>query len=289
VHVFIARQEGFCSIKGSGEFSAEGLRNMHYTLASIKEMKVIKAIVLLQLLICTLVQGNNYEEGDTLNVFAESGLNLRLDGSITSKKIGLIPFGATVIVTNTFKFDEIYHDEIENLKGNWVQVRFDSLQGFVFDGFLSKLRIPDYPINEEECSEGIGLIDTYLTKKYGLDRYFINYPASKFTIVDSVGEGGELAHDFYEEKVEGIGSYRFHRYYEGLGSEIIFKNIRESEVLNLARILIKRCKFPNPDIEVVDISKYNSQFYEYKNEKCCKSFYIYKKGDRISFMINFYT
>lgn len=242
-------------------------------------------ILLTQILFCTLLQGTNYVEGDKLNVFAKSGLNLRTGHNISFEKIIRIPFGEEILILNTFGFEEKYNDEIEELKGHWVYVEYGNYKGYVFDGFISKLRIPDYSIDEEfECNE-IGIIDKYLNMKYGIDTYSKNYPKKSLTIVDSSDNCG---HEYYESVVEPIGKYRFHLYYEGVGAEIVFEGFRESEILNLAKLLLKRCPFMEQKLRIMTIQDGESRFEEYKNKECCKSVYLYRKGNKLSFMINSY-
>lgn len=96
---------------------------------------------------------SEYQPNDKLYTWASSGLNLRASPNLNSTKIITIAFGDMVIcqgrkseffnnensltVINKVKnfYKEI--DEI-NIKGNWVKVKFEEWEGYIFDGYLSK-------------------------------------------------------------------------------------------------------------------------------------------------------
>lgn len=88
-----------------------------------------------------------YTKGDKLNVLTLSGINLRAGAASTSATLVKIPYGAAVVVTDD-SLRKIGHrvEEIERfiIEGYWVKVRFGDKEGYVFDGYLSKLPAPDY-------------------------------------------------------------------------------------------------------------------------------------------------
>ncbi len=90
----------------------------------------------------------DFIEGQALFVTAHSGLKLR-SAPIVGKTIEVIPFGSEVTFIS-HKEGEPKGHEIDWVKGNWIEVEYDGLEGFVFDGFLTSLPIPmhDFELNQ---------------------------------------------------------------------------------------------------------------------------------------------
>lgn len=65
-------------------------------------------------------------------VIAEQGLNLREYPQINSEKIVLMPYDSKVILIN----DEKVKDTIDKVKGNWVRVKYNDVDGWAFDAYL---------------------------------------------------------------------------------------------------------------------------------------------------------
>ena len=116
-------------------------------------MKTIAIYILLS--ISTISNGiNQYKVGDTLYIWANEGLNLRMDKNIKSKVIQNLKFGS-IVLSNEAKSDKDEDFKLvtnyknkreENLKGNWLSVRIGELEGFIFDAYLSKYK----PVEKEE-------------------------------------------------------------------------------------------------------------------------------------------
>lgn len=117
-----------------------------------------------------------YNDGDTLFVWAQSGLILRDAPDLKSKKIAALPFG-TIVVPKMHKQTDGNEISIEvissciyegqnysgyKIPGNWVQVSANGKTGYVFDGFLSKYPPP----NSQEQFEW--KFDSYLTRVFGI-------------------------------------------------------------------------------------------------------------------------
>ncbi len=97
---------------------------------------------------------------DTLYVWAEGGLSLRLTDNIDSEKITVIPFGEEVQFLeygrkrNKYEvlFFEQKKDSVINSReykcneykqsGIWYKVRFGKVEGFAFSGYLSRYKTP---------------------------------------------------------------------------------------------------------------------------------------------------
>jgi len=85
---------------------------------------------------------------------ASSGLNIREEPSINSKKIGKLPYGSTVELLETTKIKLQIIDDEETINGFWVKIKFSNFpfivsereedlghdkEGYVFSGFIEKL------------------------------------------------------------------------------------------------------------------------------------------------------
>lgn len=107
-------------------------------------------------LICILIFSlsgmtlNAYTPMDTsrLNVLAISGLSLRAIPSQSGQVLKVIDFGESVTMVE--KTDK--KENIEWLSGNWIKVRYQGLEGYVFDGFTSQLPVPmlDFELTQED-------------------------------------------------------------------------------------------------------------------------------------------
>ena len=99
----------------------------------------------------------DYQPYDSLFIWAESGLNMREHSSSSAKVVTKIPFGAGVKCMGEKSWHEYVYgsqkiqDKTETsegkpvqvtLKGNWVKVKYDGYEGYVFDAYLSKLKPP---------------------------------------------------------------------------------------------------------------------------------------------------
>ncbi|MFK7923109.1 MAG: SH3 domain-containing protein [Bacteroidia bacterium] len=104
-----------------------------------------------------LLAAEQYESGDTLYVWAQSGLNVRAAANISGKKIGKLQAGERVEVMSltTKGYDivavdvhpELYEDNIYEeegssepyyLRGTWVKVKGAKFEGYVIDSYLLK-------------------------------------------------------------------------------------------------------------------------------------------------------
>lgn len=125
-----------------------------------------------------------YGIGDTLFVWAQSGLTLRVTPSQQAEKLALLPYGTAVIVQEDSYSDrqEMSVTEIKPLKsgdknfpgytikGHWVKVSVHGKEGFVFDGYLSTLppvrpvggkqKFPEEPV--EYCRRVFGVLSEHM-------------------------------------------------------------------------------------------------------------------------------
>ena len=110
----------------------------------LKKEFFIILFVLLQT-IGLIAQESRFKEGETLNVWAVSGLNMRDKPDAKATKVSTIPYGAKVVVQPNIGLKIPF--EVEEfkgfiVKGYWLLVKYGNTEGFVFDGFLSRLPAP---------------------------------------------------------------------------------------------------------------------------------------------------
>ena len=113
-------------------------------------MKIFKAKVILFLFVLLTIgkmtaQESRFKEGETINVWAASGLNMRDKPDAKGQKLATIPYGAKVLVQTNIGVKvpfEIEEFKGFTVKGYWLLVKYGNTEGFVFDGFLSRLPIP---------------------------------------------------------------------------------------------------------------------------------------------------
>jgi hypothetical protein len=123
---------------------------------------------------------SDYKIGDTLNVWAKKGLQLRSDPSFTSDPITLIDYGEyietldkksiyqgyhrlgelSVIEINSKTVNDRQYPEIR-LNGQWCKIKYKDKVGYVFDGYLSKFKPFNYgEDNRKYLDRNFLVIDT---------------------------------------------------------------------------------------------------------------------------------
>ena len=107
-------------------------------------------LLIVPLLLNTLYGQTFYHEGDTLYVWASSGLNIRESFEKSSEIIGNISFGEKIVILKTgdnkstelrVKSSCLIDSKPTNeffLKGKMTMIRYKELEGYVFDAFLSR-------------------------------------------------------------------------------------------------------------------------------------------------------
>ncbi len=209
-------------------------------------------------------QESRFKEGETLNVWAQSGLNMRDKPDAKATKITTIPYGAKVVVQPNIGVKIPF--EVEEfkgfiVKGYWLLVKYGDTEGFVFDGFLSRLPAP---INTDKSD-----IETYfdsklkkIGKKYDIqifdkvtDKYRITTPNDKFKETDISGFSQKYEYNLtYEHgKSEGGGDVKIESpnltFYEGYFLVKIFFFGRKPDTLefdkkaNSVQIAGEECDF----------------------------------------------
>ncbi len=91
----------------------------------------IKISILLVIIIANSLFSQDIN--NTLYVNASKGLNLRMEPKPNGKVLTIIPNGEKVLVVEV-KNEKI---TINNISGSWVKIKWNNLNGWVFNGFLS--------------------------------------------------------------------------------------------------------------------------------------------------------
>lgn len=217
----------------------------------------------------SFTQNFNYKQGDTLKIFALSGLKLRNEGNTNSKVLTTIKFGEKVIILDTFQFDKKNVQIVEGFSGRWVKVQYDSLEGYTFDGFLSFLPMPKTNLKKINIRmKADGALNDYdettriewtLTDYINAEFYTIGKPVKKDNKVDGEGLRVEkiqrISHGFTKVDIGG---------WEWYGFKVEMPNIRLSEVKNLILVLVNNIGLKSDTLEKIktNVKKINENTKE---------------------------
>jgi hypothetical protein len=109
-------------------------------------MKIFRIFICLVIIICAQnTQAiSNYKLGDTLFVWAKSGLNMRVSPAANASVIEKLQYGKQVIIADhdigkTSFSVKVFNEYDFVLKGFWVKVNVGDKSGYVFDSYLSRL------------------------------------------------------------------------------------------------------------------------------------------------------
>lgn len=124
-----------------------------------------------------------YKPGSKLYVHAIQGLSLRANSDLKAKVIEVIPFGAEVeVVPDTQHKVPITNS---NISGTWVKVKRGVNSGYLFDGFLSRLKSMDLPKQARYPHELVDYLKSVYKVKSDTDKssdpIYIEYRSIEFT------------------------------------------------------------------------------------------------------------
>ena len=143
-------------------------------------MKFCLLIPFLLLGIHSLPAIDSYQPGDTLYVWAASGLTLRKAPALTAAKLSSVPYGTRVIALNYFNGHDTeveavpgfmaYNQKIEAvmLGGAFACVVFAGDTGYLFDAYLSKLPALKRSKEKAGSEPGFENFDTWAKRNFGL-------------------------------------------------------------------------------------------------------------------------
>lgn len=113
----------------------------------------------------------DYKKGDKVFVWAISGLNVRKIASPKSQVYYTLDYGKSVEIIDDnikkvpFELNTPKKDTVKGnfkLKGHWVKVKLNDLEGYVFDAYLSKM--PPFKKNDNNLFE---YRNDYLERVFG--------------------------------------------------------------------------------------------------------------------------
>lgn len=214
---------------------------------------MMKPCILLLLLFILAKNGytqqTTYKTGDTLTVFTIGGLKLRAEASLSGSVLASMKLGEKVVVSGVFQTDKSNFQTIEGFGGHWVKVRYDTLEGFAFDGFLSSLPLPGENLLPKD----------YQKKNIGyegqeMDDALWAYIQTEF---HTIGEPVEYYNGYEGEGFAQITLQKLSRGFtfinlggwEGWNSELLMPGVRLSEIKNLIILLAYRSGLANKHFE----------------------------------------
>ncbi len=190
----------------------------------MKNLKVL--IAALSLLISSQVFANNYIEGDQLTVVAPSGLKLRADAHTNSQVLKVIDYGSLVEVLNTFSFEDDKSQVVDWIKGQWIYISYEGIQGYVFDSYLSRLPLP---MTEDEfcidCQDFVSPLENYFDMNFAI----IEANETMGDLIEEFKFNYILENDITMVKQGGYGWW---------GVTIEMEGYRMSDALNIFRSMI---------------------------------------------------
>ncbi len=128
------------------------LNTKHLKFEEKKNMKQLIIFTLLFLTQSALTQ----TYGDTLHVMAYNGVNLRTQPHTSSKIVDAIPFGTSLMFC-----EDSFDDRFEGRNGKWIEVEYNQISCFVFDGFLTDKKPP------RSRRLNLNQLRNYIEKTYG--------------------------------------------------------------------------------------------------------------------------
>ncbi len=123
--------------------------------------------LLMAIYVHPIIAAPPFTEGEVVNVFAPSGLNLRAFPKIDAEVLDIVRYGDRVVVENTFDFAADKADRIDYIDGHWILVNYQGIKGYLFDGYLSSLPFPS--TEDQLVDEGFSF--AYTLGEY-LDHHF---------------------------------------------------------------------------------------------------------------------
>lgn len=96
-----------------------------------------------------------YSEGDQLTVIARSGLHLRMEPSVNGRVLRTLKYGDQVCIERMFQAEDTLRQRIGWTNGRWVLVSYLGTEGYLFDGYLSSLPLPNH--ESQLCIDCISL------------------------------------------------------------------------------------------------------------------------------------
>ena len=194
------------------------------------------------------------------HVFAPSGLKLRSRLHRRAKRLAIIPYGAKLevqkISEQPFQSDWV--------KGNWAYVKYDTLEGYVFDGYLSTFPAPDTS-RFENCQTDY----PFLLKDYVSLNFQPISPRDTNQVNPLNGESFDLQTEQYFTDSLKLTTHQFPN---GSSTELLIPNSHIEDIYVLLHALLQSCQ---------DARELQDSLVFVKNRKG----QIYKIYDRTGYVI----
>lgn len=147
----------------------------------------MKSLILLTLGLCFHLQLSgihSYKKGESLFVWAKSGVIIRDTNNLNGARLDVVPYGEKIKVLGSkiYRYDEIAVNLIKppkakkkarnneakkfgyDLEGTFVKIKYKNVEGFVFDGFLSHWEAPKFiTIGNKKVMESL---EKYIKRKF---------------------------------------------------------------------------------------------------------------------------
>jgi hypothetical protein len=203
-------------------------------------------------------------DGDFYNVMATSGLKMR--ATPNGKKLLTIPYNGQVEKINDGKdYGNLTVTELKDfkIKGKWIKVKYDGKEGFVFDGYLTKLPLPDKGIVYEQTEKYSGHIEYYIKRKFKPSS--ISYWTEKFGDCEPKEKNCICAtkQNFFDNKI----IYRNTWCQElGVQEDFDFKDITLAEIYSISKVIYNNMSDDMGESDYTFNKKKNSFLFETKED-----------------------
>lgn len=188
--------------------------------------KMLFLTILIALLTTQFNFAQNYAVGDGLVVAANSGLRLRMHPDKSAPTIKVLNYNDPVTVQAMNDFDERYADRIQWFDGYWVKVKSGHVAGWVFDGFLTTMPLPNH--EDQLCIDCDNIVTPLMN--YINTQYPSECGEELLNASEDVAQFTTLHMDGIESTItKGEGWFR---------ADVLFDGQRISEVLNLVRAML---------------------------------------------------
>ncbi len=131
---------------------------------------VLIGLVFFSTLVFSTNPEHETEELKMMSVVAGSGLKMRTAPKLSAQTIKVIPFGDMVFEVIDTSMTEVHKDRIEWMEGEWIKVEHMGDQGYVFNGFLSHLPVPqfDFELTYEDM-DLVSPLESYISYRFDKD------------------------------------------------------------------------------------------------------------------------
>jgi hypothetical protein len=240
-----------------------------------------------------VIENGAIEESKIAFVAPASGMNLRKEGTSKGEVVKLLPYMAEVEILEKSGKKET----IDGFLGEWIKVKYQNLEGFVFDGYL----LPLMPATANNS----GGLEAYFVQnlvKLGTEQYYQiefddNFNPQKKKISKNQIKIEEES-SFFETQQEYAGGYILANQigYEYSSDWAFFPNLNIQQVFLLARTIFPTFIF---NLETCSLNLKNQSFPTLNktqkiNNECEYKIEVEKKAGKIykisfAYELSFYS